>query len=149
MGLSNRPVGGNVGMPEVRKASNVRSVYLPILRGQVPEVLAVFDAADPNLIVGKRDVTTVPTQALFLMNNPFVLKQAEEMAKRVLAEKGLDQSGRINLAYRLALGRLPTEPRAIRPGEIPRQITARHSTPPTPKRKPSRRGLDQSLPVAV
>jgi hypothetical protein len=109
MTMSNRPVGGNVGMPEVRKPSNVRSVYLPILRGQVPEVLAVFDAADPSLIVGKRDVTTVPTQALFLMNNPFVLKQAEEMAKRVLAEKGLDQSGRINLADRLALGRLPTD----------------------------------------
>jgi hypothetical protein len=109
MYMSNRPVGGNIGMPEVRKPTNVRSVYLPILRGQVPEVLAVFDAADPNLIVGKRDVTTVPTQALFLMNNPFVLKQSEEMAKRVLAQPGLDQPGRINLVYRLALGRLPTD----------------------------------------
>jgi hypothetical protein len=109
MEMSNRPVLGNKGMPEVRKPTNVRSVYLPILRGQVPEVLAVFDAADPSLIVGKRDVTTVPTQALFLMNNPFVLKQAEEMAKRVLAQQGLDQAGRINLAYRLALSRLPTD----------------------------------------
>ena len=46
-------------------------------------MLQVFDMADPSLIVGKRDVTTVPTQALFLMNNPFVLRQAEEMAKRI------------------------------------------------------------------
>jgi hypothetical protein len=109
MELSNRQLGGNKGMQEVRKPTNVRSVYLPILRAQVPEVLAVFDMADPNLIVGKRDVTTVPTQALFLLNNPFVLNQAQEMAKRVLGKSGIDQAGRINLAYRLALGRLPTE----------------------------------------
>ena len=64
---------------------------------------------EPNLVVGKRDVTTVPTQALFLMNNPFVLKQADEMAKLILAQSGLDQTGRINLAYRIALGRLPTD----------------------------------------
>ena len=43
----------------------------------------------PSLIVGKRDVTTVPTQALFLMNNPFVMKQSEEMAKRVLKPRRL------------------------------------------------------------
>lgn len=109
MELSNRQLGGNKGMQEVRKPSSVRSVYLPILRGQVPEVLAVFDVADPNLIVGKRDVTTVPTQALFLMNNPFVLNQSQEMAKRILGHSGLDQKGRINLAYRIALGRLPAE----------------------------------------
>ena len=46
----------------------------------------------PSLIVGKRDVTTVPTQALFLMNNPFVLKQSDEMAKRILEQKDLDQA---------------------------------------------------------
>jgi hypothetical protein len=109
MELSNQGVDDGKGMQEVRKPSNVRSVYLPILRGLVPDILAAFDVADPNLIVGKRDVTTVPTQALFLMNNPFVLKQSEEMAKRVLKPDGLDQQGRINLAYRLALGRLPTE----------------------------------------
>ena len=45
--------------------------------GSCPRSLQVFDVADPNLIVGKRDVTTVPTQALYLMNNPFVLRQAQ------------------------------------------------------------------------
>src|SRR5271163_3124464 len=79
------------------------------MRGVVPEMLGAFDVADPNLIVGKRDVTTVPTQALFLMNNPFVLKQSEEMAKRVISTKGLDQNGKIDLAYRVAVGRTPTE----------------------------------------
>ena len=60
-----------------------------MLRGSVPEVLTVFDGADPSLIVGKRDVTTVATQALFLMNNPLIATQAERMARRILQPKGL------------------------------------------------------------
>jgi hypothetical protein len=107
--LDNGPVRGGKGLQEVRKPSNVRSVYLPVLRGNVPELLQVFDEADPSLIVGKRDVTTVATQALFLMNNPFITTQAERMARRILQQKDLDQSARIDLAYRLALGRLPDE----------------------------------------
>jgi hypothetical protein len=105
--LDNGPIRGGKGFQAVRKPTNVRSVYLPVLRGNVPELLQVFDAADPNLIVGKRDVTTVATQALFLMNNPFIAAQAARMAKRILQQKGLNQSTRIDLAYRLALGRLP------------------------------------------
>ena len=108
MQLSNKGVNAGKGMQEVRKPSNVRSVYLPVVRGQVPAMLGVFDMADPNLIVGKRDVTTVPTQALFLMNNPFVLNQAREMARRILRQEGLNPNARIDLAYRLALGRLAT-----------------------------------------
>jgi hypothetical protein len=107
--LKNKQIFGARQASAANHPSNVRSVYLPMLRNLVPEVLQIFDAADPNLIVGKRDVTTVPTQALYLMNNAFVLRQAEAMAKRVLAVEGLNMPGRIDLAYRLALGRLPTE----------------------------------------
>lgn len=111
MELTNKPVGNmkNMSAKNMPSSNNVRSVYLPILRGVVPESLQVFDMADPNLIVGKHDVTTVPTQALYLLNNPFVLRQAEYMAKRVLGQEGLDQAARIDLAYRLSLGRLPTQ----------------------------------------
>ena len=59
------------------QGGNARSVYLPIVARAVPESLQVFDMADPSLIFGQRDVTTVPTQALYLMNNPFVIRQAE------------------------------------------------------------------------
>jgi hypothetical protein len=90
------------------QAGNRRSVYLPVPRGAVPDTLQVFDMADPNLIFGKRDVTTVPTQALYLMNNPFVLRQAEQMARRVLNQPQLDQPARIAWAYRVAIGRPPT-----------------------------------------
>ena len=97
-------------LQEVRKQAKVRSIYLPVIRGNLPDMLQVFDAADPSLIVGKRDVTTVPTQALFMMNNPFVLEQSNEMAKRILAEKDRDQATRIELAFRYALSRLATPP---------------------------------------
>ena len=108
-GPGQRPVRSG-GVKAGRKdSSNVRSVYLPISATGVPDMLQVFDMADPNLIFGKRDVTTVPTQALYLMNNPFVLKQAEQMAERVWTEQGLDQDGAHRLAYRLAsAGRRPT-----------------------------------------
>ena len=109
LGLGNGRVGGGKALQEIRKPSNVRSVYLPVLRGTVPEMLQAFDAADPSLIVGKRDVTTVPTQALFLMNNSFVVTQAEAMAQRILGHTGLNQADRIDLAFRVALGRLPSE----------------------------------------
>ena len=79
------------------------------MRGLVPEMLQIFDEADPGLIVGKRDVTTVPTQALFLMNNPFVLKQSDLMAKRILDQKDQNQQARIDTAFRLALSRPPTD----------------------------------------
>jgi hypothetical protein len=89
--------------------SKLRSVYLPVVRQAMPEMMRVFDVADPSLVVGQRDVTTVPTQALFMMNNPFVIEQATAMAKRLLDEKGMDDSARVAQAYQLALGRKPTK----------------------------------------
>ncbi|HET6880350.1 MAG TPA: DUF1553 domain-containing protein, partial [Pirellulales bacterium] len=101
--------GKNEKMKEtLLELSNHRAVYLPMYRGNVPEALSVFDMADPSLIVGKREVTTVATQALFLMNSPFVLKQSFEMARRLLGRNDLNDSTRIDLAYRLAFGRLPS-----------------------------------------
>ena len=109
MELPNGQLKGGKGLQEVKKTTNFRSVYLPVVRGQVPEMLQVFDAADPSLIMAKRDVTTVPTQALFLMNNPFVMKQAEQLAKRILEPKGSTPAARIDQAYRFVLGRLPSD----------------------------------------
>ncbi|HEY5314506.1 MAG TPA: PSD1 and planctomycete cytochrome C domain-containing protein [Pirellulales bacterium] len=108
MDLKNKQLFGARGLTDAQFAA-VRSVYLPIVRNLLPDALQVFDMADPNLIVGRRDVTNVPTQALYLLNNPFVLHQAEVLAKRVLAQEGLDPAGRVDFAYRLCLGRLPTE----------------------------------------
>ncbi len=109
MDLPNAQIKRGKGLQDVKKPTNYRSVYLPVVRDNVSEVLQVFDAADPSLIMSKRDVTTVPTQALFLMNNPFVLKQSEQLARRILEDKSQTPAARIDMSYRLVLGRLPNE----------------------------------------
>lgn len=85
-----------------------RSVYLPVVRDQVPEGLALFDFADPSLVTGERAKTTGPAQALFFMNGPLVLKQADALAERILAMEG-DDAHKVEAAYRLAVGRGPTD----------------------------------------
>jgi hypothetical protein len=89
-------------------ASMHRSIYLPLLRTLTPRSLEVFDFAEQGLVTGSRDSTTVATQALYLLNDPFVRQQAQSLAKRVQGQKELDDASRITLAYRLALSRPAT-----------------------------------------
>jgi hypothetical protein len=83
-----------------------RSVYLPVIRGQVDESLSAFDFPDPSLVTGQRDTTTVAPQSLFLLNDTFVIQQADKTAKR-LAEEGRTYRERIELAFQWTLGRKP------------------------------------------
>ena len=69
----------------------------------------VFDLPEQNITAAARNVSTVPTQALMLLNDPFVLRQAELFADRVRKEAGDDPQQQIDLAYRIALTRAPTE----------------------------------------
>jgi hypothetical protein len=70
-------------------------------------MLDVFDLPNQNIACGARNVTTVPTQALTLMNDDFVLQQAKLFANR-LEEAAPGNAGRqIDLAYELALARRP------------------------------------------
>ena len=85
-----------------------RSVYVPVFRNNLLEIFEVFDFADPNLVIGRRNTSTLPTQALYLMNSPFAMEQAGFAAERLLAAPNLDDAGRIDRAYQLALGRPPT-----------------------------------------
>ena len=89
-------------------SANYRSVYLPVVRDFAPEALDVFDFAEPSLVVATRDVTNVPAQALYLLNNSFVRDQATALAKRVLAQP-VPHEQRITLAYEYALGRPPSD----------------------------------------
>jgi len=83
-----------------------RSVYLPVARQAVPEVLKAFDFAEPSIIVGRREITTVPTQALFLLNSEFVTDQSKALATRVL--KMDSDKARVDLAFQLAFARSAT-----------------------------------------
>ena len=84
-----------------------RSLYLPVVRTTLEEMMELFDVGDPNSIISRRANTTVAPQALFLLNNPFVQQRAEELADRVLGESG-DESERIERAWWLVLSRPPT-----------------------------------------
>ena len=73
----------------VGKTENLRqrSIYLPIVRGAVPASLAIFDLPNPDMVTGTRSVTTVPAQALFMMNSPFVQEMANATAARIAGEE--------------------------------------------------------------
>ncbi len=86
-----------------------RSVYVYRRRSLGFPFFDTFDLPDQNVTAAARNVSTVPTQALTLMNNPFVLAQAELFATRLeLAAPG-DVARQIELAYEIALTRPPTD----------------------------------------
>ena len=113
-----RPVGSPTGAMEgglrndgladlLTKETPVRSVYMPVVRGHATDSMDAFDAPDAAVVAGSREVTTVATQALFLMNDADVLKAADAFADRLLA-MDIGDSARIETAFQLALGRTPS-----------------------------------------
>ncbi len=114
-GKLNRKLGGATVKPGTKTEygykfeGNRRSIYTPVFRNTLPEIMQVFDFADPNLVTGKRTTSSVPTQALFLMNNTFVLRQAEVAATRLLEERSGNNETRVKYAYQLTLGRNPNQ----------------------------------------
>jgi len=87
-------------------AADCRSIYLPIVRDQVPEALAVFDFPDASLVSGRREESNVPSQALFLLNDDEVVSLARSFADRVARLPGTTHD-RLADAFQLALGRRP------------------------------------------
>jgi hypothetical protein len=84
-----------------------RSVYVYRKRGLPFPLFEVFDLPDQNISCGRRNVSTVPTQALTLLNNQFVLRQAKLFADRVREAAPNDPARQAALAWELALGRPP------------------------------------------
>jgi hypothetical protein len=86
-----------------------RSVYLEVRRNFLDHMMTVFDRPTPFTTFGKRDVTNVPAQSLFLMNDPFIAEQAHHMAINLLGnEELMEVKDRINEAYLRAFARLPS-----------------------------------------
>jgi len=85
-----------------------RTVYLPTLRKSQLidlDLLNLFDFPDPSTVTGRRDVTTVPTQALYLMNSPFLKEQSELAAGALLEKRGASDDERVAAFLLRALGR--------------------------------------------
>jgi hypothetical protein len=92
-----------------------RSIYLTVKRSEPVGFLQVFDQPEPVQPVGARGVATVPTQALAMMNSPFVRSAAEGLAKRARAALAMpagDAAGgaAVEYCFTAALSRPPSEP---------------------------------------
>ena len=84
-----------------------RSIYIGMHRNFLPPMFLAFDYPVPASCMGRRSVSNVPAQALTLMNNPFVLQQAEVWAKRIMAAKDSADQQRLETIYLTAFGRPP------------------------------------------
>ena len=102
-----------MGGPSVKAVNAVgataRTLYGFIDRQDLPSLYRTFDFPDPNASSPRRDSTTVAPQALYLMNNPFVLAAAHEVLERPEIAREEDTERRIDLLTRLLYGRAPTE----------------------------------------
>jgi hypothetical protein len=85
-----------------------RSVYTPAFRNRMHELFEVFDFADPNSSVARRNVTTVSPQALLMLNSTFLMQQARLAAERALRSNNLSDEQRVEKAFRELLGRPPS-----------------------------------------
>jgi hypothetical protein len=94
-----------------------RTIYLPVNRAALHELLATFDYVESGVTVGKRNSTVVPHQMLFLMNHPLARQQASELVRRVathplhgdLRFASNATIARIQIMYLELFGRLPDD----------------------------------------
>jgi hypothetical protein len=100
---------GNVEVDEQHPGAHRRSVYLQQRRTQVATFLELFDAPSITTTCGARTTSTVPLQALALLNSDFARRRASAFAGRLEREAGLATDTRLSLAFRLACSRLPRD----------------------------------------
>ena len=111
LALAGRLDGAMYGRPvELTKAPfpRRRAVYGYIDRQDLPNLFRVFDIASPDSSTPRRPRTTVPQQALFLMNSPLVIEQAQAVAAALPQGDSIDDGQRIAALYRTVLQRPPT-----------------------------------------
>ena len=109
--IGDRPIsliGLDARLPKDLDGSRRRSVYLPVIRDRLPDVLDLFDFAEPSSVTGDRETTNVPVQALYLMNSQFVRQRSEALAAKLL-ETAEDDDQRVRLGFMLCLGREPDQ----------------------------------------
>ncbi len=95
-------------LPPLHRPSRQRSLYLLLLRNAMPPELTPFNLPDATAVTGSRDRATLATQALYLLNNPFVVGLSQRFGARVqAAAPGTD--ARVRFAYRSTFGRTPTD----------------------------------------
>jgi len=85
-----------------------RSVYVPVIRTKQNGFLEIFDFPDPNLVVGKRSSTSVPSQSLFFMNSSLSRTLAKHTSSMYFNPEKRTDKNQLGLIYKSVLGRNPT-----------------------------------------
>jgi len=98
-----------VWTPSDERSASRRTIYAVVKRSLTNPLLETLDLCDTARSTAKRTTTTVAPQSLTLFNGEFVNQQARHLADRLEGEAGPDEMKQIDLAYRLALGRPPTD----------------------------------------
>ncbi len=106
-GRLDRTIGGPSVKDSLAASANRRSLYSHLDRLNVPGLLRTFDFPNPDATSPQRDQTTVPPQALFLMNHPFVIDCARALLKRPEIAKERTMTRRVVELHRLLYGREP------------------------------------------
>jgi cytochrome c553 len=127
------------GRPVDMFASPRRSVYGKVDRQFVPGVFRVFDFANPDLHIPQRPTTTVPQQALFFMNSPFLADRAKALAARREVAAAPTPQDKVRVLYRLCYQRPPTghQEQAALAFLSEQQLAAARQPPPPPPPPPS------------
>ncbi|HUY91217.1 MAG TPA: PSD1 and planctomycete cytochrome C domain-containing protein [Pirellulales bacterium] len=106
-----------------------RSIYIKNTLMEAPKFLGVFNFPGGKVAQGRRDVTNVPAQALALLNDPFVVQQADVWAGRLIECPDAAPGERIDAMFRTALGRSPTAEERGRFEQAARQLAELRQTP--------------------
>ncbi|MEJ7608278.1 MAG: DUF1553 domain-containing protein, partial [Bryobacteraceae bacterium] len=106
-----------------------RSIYLKVTRMDGPRFLELFDFPQPMQTRGNRDVTNVPSQALAMLNDPFVIDQARLWADRLVARKDDALNVRLAEMFEEALGRPPSNEEIERWRTFALALAGKDSTP--------------------
>lgn len=87
-----------------------RTLFLPVVRNEIAPFLVAFDFADPDVVVGQRAKTNVPSQALLMMNNKFIIEQSKQLAEQTRPEQMTDSAieQKLDELFQKLLVRRPT-----------------------------------------
>ncbi|MBI1913415.1 MAG: DUF1553 domain-containing protein, partial [Planctomycetes bacterium] len=107
-GIKDLARGTTTAEPLPEDEVNRRSVYVQVRRSQPLGVLETFDGATAEPNCECRNSSTVTPQSLMLMNNDFILEQAEAFAARLIREAGADPKAHVTRAWRLVFAADPT-----------------------------------------
>jgi hypothetical protein len=100
-------IGGRPVDIVAAKTAPRRTIYGFVDRQNLPGLFRTFDFASPDISSPQRYETTVPQQALFLLNSPFLLEQSRALMKRSEVDDAADAEEKIRGLYRVVLGRDP------------------------------------------